>query len=109
MGDEGDSMGLVERGARSGAPAGKRARCPSSSGMKDAGRSVWHKVLMLLIIGVILLICWALGFFAFHVVGGLIHLLVVLAVISIIVHLFRGSRSTASLHGDALALQRKLP
>jgi len=50
---------------------------------------------MLLIIGVILLICWALGFFAFHVVGGLIHLLVVLAVISIIVHLFRGSRSTA--------------
>ncbi len=49
---------------------------------------------MLLVIGVVLLICWALGFFAFHVAGGLIHLLIVIAVISIIVHLLRGSRST---------------
>ncbi len=45
---------------------------------------------MLLTIGIILLICWALGLFAFHVTGGLIHLLIVLAVIAIIVHLFRG-------------------
>jgi Family of unknown function (DUF5670) len=47
---------------------------------------------MLLTIGIILLICWALGFFAFHLAGGLIHILIILAVISIIVHLFRGSR-----------------
>lgn len=45
---------------------------------------------MLLTIGIILLICWALGFFAFHVAGGLIHLLIVIAVISIVVHLVRG-------------------
>jgi len=63
--------------------------------MKDAVRSVEEKVLMLLVMGVVLLICWALGFFAFHVASGLIHLLVVLGVISIIVHLFRESRSTA--------------
>jgi Family of unknown function (DUF5670) len=50
---------------------------------------------MLLVMGVVLLICWALGFFAFHVASGLIHLLVVLGVISVIVHLFRESRSTA--------------
>ncbi|MGA3078703.1 MAG: lmo0937 family membrane protein [Bryobacteraceae bacterium] len=39
---------------------------------------------------VILLILWLLGFFAFHVAGGLIHLLIILAVISLVVHLVRG-------------------
>lgn len=47
---------------------------------------------MLLTIGIILLIFWALGFFAFHVAGGLIHLLIVLAIISLVVHLFTGRR-----------------
>jgi hypothetical protein len=47
---------------------------------------------MLLTIGVILFIAWLLGLVAFHV-GGLIHLLLVLAVISVIVHLFTGRRS----------------
>jgi hypothetical protein len=42
---------------------------------------------------VILLILWALGFFAFHVAGGLIHLLIILAVIAFIVHLFTGRRA----------------
>lgn len=50
------------------------------------------EVLMLLAIGLILLIAWALGLFAFHVTGGLIHLLVVLAIVSFIVHLFTGTR-----------------
>ena len=40
---------------------------------------------------VILLVLWLLGFFAFHVAGGLIHLLIILAVISLVIHLFRGS------------------
>ena len=44
---------------------------------------------MLLAIGVILLIAWALGFLAFHVAGGLIHLLIVFAIIAFIVHLVR--------------------
>ncbi len=48
---------------------------------------------MLLIIGIILLVCWGLGLFAFHVAGGFIHILIVLAIIFFIVHLFRG-RST---------------
>lgn len=38
----------------------------------------------------ILLVLWLLGFFAFHVAGGLIHLLLIIAVISLVVHLFRG-------------------
>jgi hypothetical protein len=48
---------------------------------------------MLLIIGIILLVLWALGFFAFHVAGGLIHLLLVIAVIVVIVHLIQGRRA----------------
>jgi hypothetical protein len=38
----------------------------------------------------VLLVLWLLGFFAFHVAGGLIHLLLIIAVISLIVHFFRG-------------------
>lgn len=47
---------------------------------------------MLLILGIILLVIWGFGFLAFHVAGGLIHVLIVLAVISFLVHLFRGRR-----------------
>ena len=42
----------------------------------------------------ILLVMWMLGFFAFHVAGGLIHLLLIIAVISLVFHLIRG-RSVA--------------
>ena len=45
---------------------------------------------MLLTIAVILLVLWALGFFAFHVAGGLIHLVLVVAIVIGLVHLFRG-------------------
>jgi hypothetical protein len=48
---------------------------------------------MLWTLAVILLILWALGFLAFHVGGGLIHLLLVLAVIVIIWNLVAGRRS----------------
>jgi hypothetical protein len=42
----------------------------------------------------ILLVLWLLGFFAFHIAGGLIHLLLIFAVISLVVHFVRG-RSAA--------------
>jgi hypothetical protein len=48
---------------------------------------------MLWTIAVILLILWALGFLAFHVGGGLIHLLLVIAVIVVIWNLIAGRRS----------------
>ena len=47
---------------------------------------------MLWTIALVLLILWALGFFAFHVAGGLIHLLLVIAVIVFIVQLIQGRR-----------------
>ena len=49
---------------------------------------------MLLLIGIVLFVLWILGFTAFHVAGGLIHLLLVFAVISIIWHLVAGRRAT---------------
>jgi len=45
---------------------------------------------MLAVIAGVLLILWLLGFTAFHVTSGFIHILLVLAVISILFHLFRG-------------------
>jgi hypothetical protein len=45
---------------------------------------------LFLIAFIVLIVVWALGWFAFHVAGGLIHILLVVAVISLIVHFMRG-------------------
>jgi hypothetical protein len=44
-------------------------------------------------LAVILFLAWAFGFLVFHVAGGLIHLLILLAVISVVVHFARGRSS----------------
>jgi hypothetical protein len=44
---------------------------------------------MFLILFFILVIMWVMGFIAFHVAGALIHLLLIIAVISLIVHFVR--------------------
>ena len=49
---------------------------------------------MLAAIGAVLLILWLLGFFAFHVTVGFIHLLLVIGIIMIIAHLLRGSTAS---------------
>jgi hypothetical protein len=46
---------------------------------------------MLLTILVILFIAWALGLFAFHA-GGLIHVLLVIALVVLIVRLLQGRK-----------------
>jgi len=45
---------------------------------------------MLAIIGILLIILWGIGF-AVHIAGGLIHLLLVIALIMIVMHFVRGS------------------
>jgi Family of unknown function (DUF5670) len=45
-----------------------------------------------LIIGLVLFVLWAGGFVVFHTAGFLIHLLLILAVISVIAHFFTGTR-----------------
>lgn len=47
---------------------------------------------MLLTIAIIILILWALGFFAFHVAGGLIHILLVIGIIVLIWNFVAGRR-----------------
>jgi len=43
-----------------------------------------------LVLFFVLLVVWGLSWAAFHVAGGLIHLLLVLAVIFLILHFVRG-------------------
>jgi hypothetical protein len=43
-------------------------------------------------LAVVLFVLWLLGFGVFHVAGGLIHILLVLAVIVILVRLVTGTR-----------------
>jgi hypothetical protein len=45
---------------------------------------------MLLIVAVVLAVLWALAWFAFHVVSGLIHLVLLVAVVLLVVHFVRG-------------------
>ncbi|WP_279482153.1 lmo0937 family membrane protein [Aureimonas sp. SK2] len=47
---------------------------------------------MLWTIAVILFVLWILGGFVFHVAGGLIHLLLVIAVIVVVYQLVTGRR-----------------
>jgi hypothetical protein len=47
---------------------------------------------MLWTIAVILFVLWLLGFFAFHIAGGLIHILLVIAIIVVIFRLITGRR-----------------
>ena len=44
---------------------------------------------MFIILAAVLLLLWLGGFLVFHVAGGLIHLLLVVAIIALIVHLMR--------------------
>jgi hypothetical protein len=45
------------------------------------------------ILAVILIIAWIGGFTMFHVAGGLIHLLLLFAVISVVLHFVLGTRT----------------
>ncbi len=47
---------------------------------------------MFLILFVVLLVAWLLGWVGFHVAGGLIHLLLIVALIALIFHFVRGRR-----------------
>ena len=48
---------------------------------------------MLLFLAIILALAWIAGFGVFHVASAAIHVLIVLAVISIVMHFVRGSRT----------------
>jgi len=41
---------------------------------------------------VVLVAAWLLGWVGFHVAGGLIHLLLIVAIVALILHFVRGRR-----------------
>jgi hypothetical protein len=47
---------------------------------------------MLYTLAVVLVVLWALGFLAFHVGGGLIHLLLVFAIVAVLLRVIQGRR-----------------
>jgi hypothetical protein len=47
---------------------------------------------MFLAIAVILLILWLLGFLAFHITTAAIHIVLIIAIILVVLHFFRGRR-----------------
>jgi Family of unknown function (DUF5670) len=49
---------------------------------------------MFMALFIVLLVAWLVGWGAFHVAGGLIHLLLIVAVISLIFHFVHGRRAT---------------
>ena len=50
---------------------------------------------LFLILFLVLLVLWLVMWTALHITGGAIHLLLVIAFIALIVHLFRGGRRVA--------------
>ena len=50
---------------------------------------------MLGLIAVVLIVLWLLGFLAFHVSAGLIHLMLIVGIVLLVLHFVRGSTRTA--------------
>ncbi len=48
---------------------------------------------MLYTIAIVLLVLWLLGFFAFHIGSGLIHILLVIAIIMVLINVIQGRRA----------------
>jgi hypothetical protein len=49
---------------------------------------------MLLALAVLLALAWVAGFGVMHVASAAIHILLILAIVSVVLHLFRGRRLT---------------
>jgi hypothetical protein len=50
---------------------------------------------MLGFIALVLIVLWLLGFLAFHISSGLIHILLVIGIVMLVFHFLRGSPRTA--------------
>jgi hypothetical protein len=50
---------------------------------------------MFLVLAVLLALLWVFGWFTFHVAGSFIHLLLLVALISVVLHFVRGTGTRA--------------
>tara|TARA_R110000764_G_scaffold64629_1_gene135887 strand:+ start:262 stop:495 length:234 start_codon:yes stop_codon:yes gene_type:complete len=70
-------------------------RTPTAGVLPRNGRNGSAEILegnMLWTIAAILVVLWLLGFFAFHIAGGLIHILLVVAVVVVAYQFLTGRR-----------------
>jgi hypothetical protein len=58
-------------------------------------RTARMEIRMLAAIAAVLLVLWLLGFFAFHVSSGLIHVLLVIGIVLLVLHLMRAREVVA--------------
>ena len=49
---------------------------------------------MLGLIAAVLIVLWLLGFFAFHVSTGVVHVLLIICIVMLLLHFFRGRSAT---------------
>jgi hypothetical protein len=49
---------------------------------------------MLALIAAVLIVLWLLGFFAFHVSAGIIHVLLIIGIVMLVLHFLRGRTAT---------------
>lgn len=49
---------------------------------------------MLAFIAAVLIVLWLLGFFAFHVSAGVVHVLLIIGIVMLILHFLRGRAAT---------------
>ena len=50
---------------------------------------------MLALIAAVLIVLWLLGFFAFHISAGVVHVLLIIGIVMLILHFLRGRAATA--------------
>jgi hypothetical protein len=84
----------LELGASTHNPANPAAvYVANARGSYGARKRRKERVSMWIGIAIVLLLLWAGGFFAFHVAGFFIHILLILAVVSFILHFVMGRRT----------------
>ena len=65
----------------------------SSPAVARTGAVYYQGTSMFAALAVILIIAWLLGFVVFHAAGGLIHVLLVIALVAFVWHFFTGRRT----------------
>lgn len=68
---------------------------PGITSNTEAAQRQPEVTVIFLILFVVLLLAWIFSWAIFHVAGGLLHILLIVAVISLILHFVRGRRTVA--------------
>jgi len=71
--------------------AQKYARTPLNAA-KTIRRHTFHKDNIMMTLAIVLLVLWGLGMVSAYTIGGLIHVLLVVAVVVMLVRLIQGRR-----------------